>query len=584
MFTRALLLSTTGLLLAGASAAQSRYFFSVNWHGPTVGSLDPGGTPITEGDILRPFNGTSMPVLAPTSGPQISYTHAGGGLGLPGFCIGHPGGTPCIVEVDAFSRGGDRPFQPGTEIFPGDVLFSVDEFARGIPGVGGPWPSVTTEAAAREAAPDGFLNLQFLPPAPFMPLFGRNVGVIDGDGLPSASGFAYPGTGIVEPNNPFGGLPDTGDNKDAMDVVEATSSGIPGPYFFSLDSSFLDPLEGVPNSGSALANGYVGGDVIRTVAGGNALYAPANLLGLDLVGGPDSDDLDALILFENGDSIYQPITVPYGWVSGGSDMLVFSVRRGSAVIGMPDSIFGLPIEEGDLLIPPTATSGSPLPGIFIPAEALGLGTRRAGFGNFGDDLTAADSIWGTLYDCDGDGIEDGIAIATGVAADGNMNGVPDVCEGGVVGSPFCLCTQAAAPCANASPASGCVNVTGQGAQLTGSGSSSVGLDNLVLQTTGLPPGTFSLMFMATATAPPTVLGNGLRCLGGTAYRFGVTGTGSGTQNLGPGLVAYTVSNNPLAGQIMAGSTWNFQNAYRDIVGPCGAFINWSNGLSVTFTP
>ncbi|MEZ5975726.1 MAG: hypothetical protein R3E96_13060 [Planctomycetota bacterium] len=49
-------------------------------------------------------------------------------------------------------------------------------------------------------------------------------------------------------------------------------------------------------------------------------------------------------------------------------MLLFSVRRGSWVIGQPDSIFGIPIEEGDILTTPlpTAMGGvSPFPGIFI---------------------------------------------------------------------------------------------------------------------------------------------------------------------------------------------------------------------------
>lgn len=584
MLTRALLLSGSTLLLAGTSAAQSRYFFSVNWHGPTVGSLDPLGTAITEGDILRPFNGTSMPELAPTSLPNISFTHTAPGLGLPGFCVGHPGGTPCVVEVDAFSRGGDKPFRPTMEIFPGDIMFSVDEFARGIPG--GPAPNVHTEAMAREAAPDAFLNLEFMPPGPFSPYVARNVGAIDGDGLASASGYAYPGTGIKEPNTPFGGFPDTGDNKDAMDVVESLAPvSIAGPYYFSLDSSFFDSREAAPNSGSAVFNGFVGGDILRDGAGGApTVWAPAWMLGLDLVGGPDSDDLDALILFENGDTIYQPSMSLYDWsAAGGPDMVVFSVRRGSAIIGMPDSILGIPIEPGDLLVPPVPGSGA-LPGIFVPAEALGLATARAGMANLGDDVTALDTIWTNLYDCDGDGIEDAVAIASGMVADTNQNGVPDSCETIVIGTPFCFCPTVVAPCGNASPTTGCINAVGTGALLTGLGSTSVTFDNLILQTTGLPPATFSLMFMATSTAPPVPLGNGLRCLAGTAYRFSVASTGVGTQNLGPGLAAYTVANNPAAGHLISGSTWNFQNVYRDIPGPCGSFINWSSGLSVTFTP
>ena len=49
-------------------------------------------------------------------------------------------------------------------------------------------------------------------------------------------------------------------------------------------------------------------------------------------------------------------------------------------------------------------------------------------------------------------------------------------------------------------------------------------------------------------------------------------------------MAYTIGANPPAGWITALSTWHFQTWYRDIGGPCGAFSNFSNALTVTFTP
>jgi len=589
MFTRTLLftgLLTGGvLLLAGTSAAQSRYFYSINWHGPTVGLPSaPGGVPITEGDMLTPSTGTSLPALGPLGTPSIGFAHTTA-LGLPGACIGHLGGTPCIVEVDAFSRGVDRALQPNQPINPGDILFSVDEFARGFPLGPTPGPSVATESLAREAAPDAFANLAPLPPAPVPPAPMPNIGVIDGDGLASLSGFAYPGVGEIEPNTPFGGLPDTGDNKDAMDLVEPTAGGFAGGIFYSLDAGFFDPLEGVPNSGSAVANGFLGGDVLTIGAAGlPILYAPAPVLGLDLIGGPDSDDLDALILVENGNGVYNPSLVLYDWVTGASDMLIFSVRRGSAIIGMPDSIFGLPIEEGDLLVPPVVGGASPFPGIFISAEALGLATLRLGVGNLGDDLNAADTLIGNVFDCDGDGIEDAVAIGMGLVPDLNMNGIPDGCESGSVGSAFCFCPTVSAPCGNASPTTGCINVVGTGALLAGSGSSSVLSDDLVLTTTGMTPGTFALTFMGTATIPPVALANGLRCVAGSVYRFPPYATGSGTASIGPGLVAFTLGANPPPGWITAFSTWHFQTAYRDVGGPCGGSFNLSSALTVSFTP
>ncbi|MEM8712347.1 MAG: hypothetical protein AAGG01_15455, partial [Planctomycetota bacterium] len=166
--------------LASAAQAQSRYVFSINWHGPTVGMPDPSGVPITEGDLLFPSTGTFMPALGGLPTPTIGIDHVAD-LGLPPICVGHPGGTPCIVEVDAFSAGTDRPFQPNTPLQPGDVLFSVDEFARGFAFGAGPLPNLTSEAGAEEAAGDAFTHLVPLPPVPVSPFPGRNIGVVDGD-------------------------------------------------------------------------------------------------------------------------------------------------------------------------------------------------------------------------------------------------------------------------------------------------------------------------------------------------------------------------------------------------------------------
>ena len=47
---------------------------------------------------------------------------------------------------------------------------------------------------------------------------------------------------------------------------------------------------------------------------------------------------------------------------------------------MPDSAFGVPIEEGDILTVPVA--GGATPSIFIFAEQLGLATVRAGTAGF----------------------------------------------------------------------------------------------------------------------------------------------------------------------------------------------------------
>lgn len=575
----------TSLLALSAliTPAAAQMTFSIDWHGPTVSIPDSfGGVPITEGDILGPAAGA--PALGPLAAPGTVIPHTGpGSLGLFGGCIGHPGGTPCRVELDALSYGYTALATPNGAI-PAGVYFSVDEYATGTPPAIA--PSILTEAPVGDSSADVFSNVGFLPPGPIPPGPSvGHVGTFDGDGLPSGSGFAYPGVGIIEPDLPFTGPVHTGDNLDALDLRSAPV-GTTLPVFFSLDPTFIDPLTGIPHTGSAAFHGVGGDDVLISPAPGvfGGVFAPAGLLGLGLLG--IEDDIDALVVGENGSGAFEPSMQPYDWLGGGSDMVLFSVRRGSAVIGMPDSIFGIPIEEGDILTTPlpTAFGGvSPFPGIFIAAENIGLGTMRSGtaMGNTGDDLDALDLMDQTLVDCNSNGINDAIDIATGFSLDVNMNGIPDECE--TVGTPFCFCATAA-PCGNIDPTAGCANSTGGGALITGSGGTSVGLDNLVLTVTGLPPSTFHLLFMGPSTVGPLPFGDGLRCVGGSLYRYPIAMADAAGTSVYSGLVTYANTNFPAAGNITVGSTWNFQDWYRDAAGPCGTTFNASSAISVTFTP
>lgn len=343
------------LLLGAAGAASGAVTFSIDFQGPTAGA-------VSEGDILTPI----VPGMIPP--PAVVIPAGAAGLGIVPGAVG-------FVEVDALSYGVDR--RIGQNDLPA-YLFSVDEFAVGLPGV--PAPSVTTEGAAGagEASGDVYTSTPLLP-GPIAPgALGFNVGVYDGNG--GLTPFAAPGLNLLEPNPPTVGLPDPGDNLDAVDV-DTTATDLGGPIYFSLDSSFGDPLEvpGLPaNTGTAIANGFFGGDVLVQAApgaGAPALYAPGFMLGLST---GDQDDLDALILWENGTGVYEPTTGPYSWLGGAgppTDMLLFSVRRGSAIIGTPDSLWGIGIEEGDILVP--MGPGAP-PGIFIPAEVIGLATVRSG--------------------------------------------------------------------------------------------------------------------------------------------------------------------------------------------------------------
>lgn len=405
--TATMALIGTVSLLGLYSAMAREITFSIDWQGPAAAGPGPGfgipdsffGFPLDEGQILTPGlpgpPGPNPEFPGPLPPPGIMIDSA------PGSPVGTvPGGLGILpsplmgVEVDALSYGRDRGRR---------LVFSVDEFASGDVTIAPVFPDVQSEGAVgfAEASADQFRYLGPVAVTPFVapiPGFGPgNTAISDGDGLFPWGG---PGVGLIEPNPPTpGALLDPGDNLDALDADTGLADPF-GPIYFSLDSRFADPLEVFPaNTGTAGANGFVSGDVLITFAGGApGVFIPAGVLGLDLIAGPDSDDLDGLALYENGDGLFGP-----------NDVIYFSVRRGSAVIGAPDSLNGMPIEEGDILTLPIPGGVSPFPSIFIPAEALGLGTFRSGsagaFAPFGDELDALDLPGCRLPGCDGPGAD-----------------------------------------------------------------------------------------------------------------------------------------------------------------------------------
>ena len=398
--------------------------FSVDFQGPTAGHV-PGpftGTPdpwagvrIDEGSILTPgypsAPGPNSPSAGPLPPPGVMVTAVNSALGSVPGGLGIQTASPFkAVELDALSYGRDNK--------KGRLFFSVDEFASGdqVAGaVGGPMPpNVYTEGGGPsfEAAADVFrYRGRFVPTSLPAAIGPGNMAVYDGNGLPGAG--APPnsgrGLGLVEGNWPGQGPQDEGDNLDALDMNT-------GKYdlrhiFFSMDARFVDPLEAIagaapPNTNTAVGNGFSAADVVVSVPGAMPqIYAQAGQLGLDQFGF-NSDDLDALSLRDDGqlDSATQ---MPY--FDPANDVIYFSVRRGSQLIGTPDSRLGLKIEEGDILTVPA--EGSITPQIFIPAEAMGLGTLRSGTaGQFGaDDLNAMD-VLGRRWR--GDANRDGVVTGT----------------------------------------------------------------------------------------------------------------------------------------------------------------------------
>ena len=588
-----LLLPAAAAALAPAASAQIT--FSFDFQGPSRSAPSCAGAIMTEGDILTPCP-TTVPMLPLVPGllppPLVAIPSGPFGLGLPGLCVGAPPGVLCMpgLEVDALSYGADGPidpqiFIPGTNfVRKARYHFSVDRFAVGAAGMIP--PTVFTEAGSLDAACDVFMDIGFLVPPPFMPFGGMrpgNVARVDGDGRPQLPSYwAYPGTGLIEPS-PAGPPPTLGDNLDALDA-DGTAAGAAFPVYFSLDSPFPDPRTGFPNTGSAPALGFSGADVLITpVPGGPPfVFAPAGLLGLDLIGGFSSDDLDALILFENGSGAFEPSFMPYDWIFGPGphDMLLFSVRTGSAVLGAPDSRYGIPIQAGDTLGPPVPTpfgGVSPFPSIWIPAEDLGLSVNflRGGVGPFGDDIDALDY------------------------SRQKQSLVHEYCygDGGILGCTGC-------PCGNDMPAgtqTGCKNSAGTGARLNASGMACITADTLRFEVTGAVPISFAILVTGTTRLPaagfcPPGSGiaplnlDGLRCIGGNQLRYaarptdingdvGITNAGWGPPNGPPRRVlAY-------AGDGVPCLTTQWQVLYRENAAMvCMKGVNTTQGVQVVTQP
>lgn len=404
--------SNIALLLAATALGQPT--FSIDYQGPPKGTGDtcPPAMPITHADILLPTGGVP-PALGFTGVPCISVSGGLMGLALPTWPPPVPPGAPGTVEVDALSYGVDSLLRPNDAPTTITWYFSVNEFAVGLPG---PAPNVASQSAVLEAAADVFATTG-LGPGPFCggPIAG-NLQVYDGNGL----GGTRPGLGLLEPLPPAPGIPVGGEPGSNLDALDMDTPPGTYPIYFSLDSAFIDAAEALPNTGSALANGFgSGANVLMRTAppptGITVIYAGAFLLGLDLAG-PGTDDLDALVLHENGVPGFQPPTNSYSWLNrvAPTDMLIFSVRAGSLVIGVPDSFCGIPITPNDLLIPP-ATPGLP-PRRFIPGAVLGLAVM--------DELDALDVV----VDCNGNGISDIRDVLVGGMSDCNNNLIPDSCE------------------------------------------------------------------------------------------------------------------------------------------------------------
>ncbi|MCC7012774.1 MAG: hypothetical protein IT454_09455 [Planctomycetes bacterium] len=549
-------LRIAALAVALGASARAQTLFSVDFRGPTVGSPSCAfGPPIAPHDLLVPCTGTLNPMPGPLPPPRVMMPGGPGGVGIPG-----------PADLDALSRGFDGPALPAMP--PGSFWFSVTRTSVGMPTPAAPNVNSETPAPVSEGAADLFIDIG-LPAGPVPPAIGGNTETVDGNGLPPPGVLGYPGLGVVEPHGGcIGAILDPGDNLDALDLDTPAMPVIP-PVFFSVDSPVPDVC-GTPSMGGPYLPGAImmGGPGVLVPL----VWAPPVALGLDFAGA-GTDNLDALAIFENGVAGFQPSPVPYAWLGGGTDMVLFSVSANSVVVGAPDSMFGLPIQPGDILMPPVAGGLSPFPGIFVAAENLGLVTARM-LPVVPDDLDALDVVRAPLFDCNGNGREDALDIALGGAPDCNGNGVPDGCESNV-----------SAYCPTGVTSNGCTPTMNWAGTPTASLTCPfvVGVNNVEGQKSGI------IFYGITGPAlGPWGCGGSFLCVKAPTQRTpaqmsgGTAGACDGVLMLN--FVAYMTTHPTALGQpLFAGESFSMQAWFRDP--PCGkATTHMSQALRFTLAP
>lgn len=157
------------------------------------------------------------------------------------------------------------------------------------------------------------------------------------------------------------------------------------------------------------------------------------------------------------------------------------------------------------------------------------------------------------------------------ATDGNPPSIVEAAVDGFVASVLACNAIGTNYC---SPAS---NSTGQPALLSASGSNSVAANNLAFQAQPVTTTTSGVLFYGNSQTF-TPLGNGFRCVAGSLLRGPVALTTNGVLSF-----AFNNAVPPAAGNVVAGSTWNFQAWYRDVPAG-GALFNLSDGYTITFVP
>lgn len=271
--------------------------------------------------------------------------------------------------------------------------------------------------------------------------------------------------------------------------------------------------------------------------------------------------LSTLDLSEQFPSVALDQVTPSCDTGGGQFVVVYDERSGAFFTTTDIKVASIYSIAGALGVNEGNVSASP--GLFVDTRPRVV-TKGFGAGQINDAQV--------VFDRDDSGPND--VYVTGY----------DVPNGGPV-TNFCAGdgTGTACPCGNSGAAGhGCASsVNPAGALLSSTGTAAIGLDSLVLSTTGLPGSAPVLFFQGTAQSgvgPGTVFGDGLRCASGTVVRLATKTASSGMAQY-PAGADLPVSQRGAVPN--AGAVRYYQGWYRNSAAFCTAStFNLTNGLRV----
>lgn len=307
-------------------------------------ALVPLPTPQFSIDRNSPSASPALPASAILKKPGPMVAFSGYGMGLPSpqdelddFCYGRWQALQSqpafllLFGVDRSSAGGAL---PDTALYATGRIFNVHD-----------------QAARHQAAADLFLTLDafnldgYVGPKNAKARANNNTLAVNQGDSGGVDKDLSPDKSPVQQIPPAQAI-DDGDG--AAYPPSGSKSRSPTVFFtISRDSPSLPSMPGIPGQQS-------GADVFRdsnpAVPGNESLYVAASVLGLQPTA--SGDDIDALVVFDDGDEIFEP----------GVDAILFSLKRNSISLNQG------PRSPGDLFI----SRGNYTFSLFAAAENLGL--------------------------------------------------------------------------------------------------------------------------------------------------------------------------------------------------------------------